>query len=260
MSAQRTRERIIDIIHKMKENTVARGCSPAEAAMFAAKVAEWVEKYQIEEAELRGAGGGASGAEVEVCQERVGTGKKVHNPGVTAVYAGLATAMACRLVLFHGKGGEATYGVIGDRGDAAYVVQIAATVLPLLDRMATDEGREHGEEKAGLVRWRNQYLAGAGGEIQRRLLAERAERSRAREEEARQEAAAGACRALVVTGETLAVAKMAAAAAHIEKVYGKTSPVRSRAQYDGTAHERGTAAGRTVGLRVGLGAREGGGG
>jgi len=36
---------MIDLIQRMKVNTVANGCTPGEAAKFAAKVAELIEKF-----------------------------------------------------------------------------------------------------------------------------------------------------------------------------------------------------------------------
>ncbi len=247
-----TREQIISRIKKMRENTVENGCTPGEAAKFAAKVAELVEQYQIDEAQLRRetASVGAIPEEMEVYQNYLRTGKRVHNPGTTAVVAGLARGMSCEVVLlpagWEGRD-DASYGVIGDQLDADYVCQIATCVVPALRMMATLEGREHGHEGGDLVKWMNQYLCGAGAEIQRRLEKDRKDRS----DVAEQKRVAGACTALaVITGETLAVAKREASAEGLKRLYPATRNVKSRTEYDHTARERGAAAGRAVGLNI----------
>lgn len=251
---ERTREQILDLVRRMREHTVESGCTPGEAAKFAAKAAEWAEEYQIAEAELRRAEGGRA-EDIEVCQNTLRTGKRVFNPGMTQVVNGLALGMCCKCILLH-QDGEAVYGIIGEQADADLVCQIATTVVPALQIMARLEGAEHGHEKAGLVRWSNQYLTGAGQEIRRRLEDERKERSEAKEaplriEAERSSAASGTeCRAIVVTGETLAVAKRAAVAEAFATAYPRTRTTRSRSEYNHTAHERGREAGRRVGLHL----------
>ena len=118
MADPRTRDRIIELVRDMREHTVANGCTPGEAAKFAAKCAEWIERHQIEEAELRAAGGESAPEEVEVCEHTVWTGKRVFNPGVSAVVNGLAQGMCCKCVLAHSRNAdgesEAVYGIIGE--------------------------------------------------------------------------------------------------------------------------------------------------
>src|SRR6516225_8607559 len=100
--AESIRERVIRLISEMKNRTVGRGATPAEAAAFAAKVAEWIEKYQIQEAELRAAGVNGTGvdpANVEICQNKLRTGKQVFNPGMTQVVSALASGMCCKTIL-----------------------------------------------------------------------------------------------------------------------------------------------------------------
>jgi hypothetical protein len=256
MSKERTREEILDLIRRMQRQTVANGCTPAEAARFAAKAAEWVERYQIEEAELRAASGDASGPPDvgEVVQHTLRTGKRAFNPGMTAVVDGLARGSCCRVILLHDRV-EAVYGVVGCDLDATYVCQIATAVVPALQIMATLDGREHGHERGALVRWSNQYLAGAGDEIRRRLESERKARSDAKVAEC-----APNCTALVViTGETLAVAKRAAVEEAFTEAYPRTRFQRSRTQHDPDAVRAGREAGKRVGLNVGVGEQEGGG-
>lgn len=243
MSAERTRERIVDIVRKMRENTVDRGCTPAEAAYFAAKAAELVEKHQIGEAELRAREEGGA-PEMEFCQNYLRTGKKVHNPGMTAVVNGLARGMCCECIMLHIKN-EAVYGIIGETMDTDYVCQIAVTVVPALQIMATAEGREHGEEKAGLVRWSNQYLMGAGEEIRKRLERDRKERSEARLLEHQ---LSNSTALVPITGESLAVQKREGSKAVLKDLYPVTRQVQSRTTYDHTARERGREAGKRVGL------------
>ena len=251
MSSERTRERIVELLRDMRSRTVDRGCTPGEAAKFAAKCAEWIEKYQIDEVELR-AGGDSADDEVEVCENTLRTGKRVFNPGTTRVVDGLARGMCCKVVLLHQRS-EAVYGVVGDALDADYVCQIATMVVPALQTMARLEGVEHGYEKAGLIRWSNQYLTGAGSEIQRRLEAERKQRSEAKEAEHLAQLPSNGCTAVVlVTGLTVATAKREATEEGFKRLYPQTRTTYSRSQYDSTANERGREAGKRVGLHVGI--------
>ena len=250
MADPRTRDRIIELVRDMREHTVANGCTPGEAAKFAAKCAEWIERHQIEEAELRAAGGESAPEEVEVCEHTVWTGKRVFNPGVSAVVNGLAQGMCCKCVLAHSRNAdgesEAVYGIIGEVLDATYVCQIATAVIPALQLMGRLEGAELGCEKAGLVRWLNQYLTGAGAEIRRRLEGDRRVRSDAKR------ATAIGTSIILVTGESLAVAKREATAEAFRELYPRTRTTRSRSGYDGTAQHCGREAGRTVGLHRGI--------
>ena len=243
MSVERTRERIIEMVNQMRKSTVENGCTPGEAAKFAAKVAEWIEKYQIDEAELRAkqTGKDTTSEEIEVTQNVLRTGKKVFNPGMTQVVNALSQGMCCRTIMVH-RNGEALYEVIGDELDANYVCQIATYVVPALQVMGRMEGAEHGEEKAGLVRWLNQYLTGAAEEILRRLIKERKDRSEARKLQS-------TCTALaLVTGDSLAVIKQQAADDALKQLYPVTRTVFNRSQYNSAARERGREAGKTVGL------------
>ena len=253
---QDKRDRVVKLVREMLGNTVENGCTPSEAARFAAKAAEWIEKYQIEEAEIRAkAGTKAFDADnVEVYQNTLSTGKKVFNPGMTAVISGLATGMCCKVILLHQKD-EAVYGIIGDQVDADYVCQIATTVVPALQIMARMEGAAHGYEKAGLIRWTNQYLTGAGGEIRQRIEKDRRDRSEIKQLEheaasCRNEASSTAL--AVITGESIAVIKRTAVEAAFKERYPKTRTTYSRSSYDRTANECGRAAGKRVGLNVGL--------
>ena len=256
MADPRTRERILDLIARMREQTTANGCTPGEAAKFAAKVVEWIERYQIDEAELRADGDDST--ETEVCENTLRTGKRVFNPGMTAVVSGLARGMCCKVVMTHkwyNGQNEAVYGIVGDSLDADYVCQVAAMVVPALQTMAKLEGAEHGYEKAGLVRWSNQYLTGAGQEIERRLETERRARSEAKEIEHKIEVAAASVSGVttavaLVTGLTLAATKRAATEEGFKRLYPHTRTVRSRSQYDHTANTRGREAGKRVGLHL----------
>lgn len=238
------RERIIRLIREMQNRTTDRGATPAEAAAFAGKVAEWVERYQIEEAELRSSGDRPE--QLEVCQEYYWTDKQVHNPGVTQLISGLAGGMSCKIILLNrrdqGVFRQTGYGVIGTPVDAQFVVQMVPHLLPQLVTMAKMEGMEHGYEKAGLVRWCNQYLGGAGEEIMKRLLRDR--KSRSEQKEALNRTNALVC----ITGDKLAVLKTTAVAARFKEFYPRTESVKSRAEYDGTARERGKDAGASIGL------------
>lgn len=250
MGYERTREKIVHLVNEMHKHTVDRGCSPDEAASFAAKAAEWIEKYQIGEAELRNEGSTAQ-VDIEVCQNTLRTGKKVFNPGMTQVVNGLATAMCCKCVMLH-ESGEAVYGIVGSTLDADYVCQIATVVVPALQVMAMLEGREHGYEKAGLVRWSNQYLTGAATEIRKRIESDRKERSDVKEAEHQLTSNGKHCTALVVTGESIAVTKREATKEAFSKLYPRTRTTFSRSAYDHTANERGREAGKRVGLNIPL--------
>lgn len=256
--AESIRERVIRLVKDMQAHTVDRGCTPAEAAVFAAKAAEWIERYQIEEAELR-AESGQSLEEYEpnICENTIATGKKVFNPGVTRVVDGLARGMSCKVILLHRWNkelgfSEAVYGIIGDQLDTDYVCQIALAVVPALKMMASLEGAEHGYEKAGLIRWSNEYLTGAGEEILKRLEKDR--KARSLEKEAALAGLKGftSNALVVVTGETLAIAKREATAVAVKERYPRLIKVQSRAQYDGTARERGREAGKRIGLHQGI--------
>ncbi len=250
MADLRTRERIIELIHDMRQRTVANGCTPGEAAKFAAKVAEWVEKYQIDAAEVKGT---LDADEIEVCENLLRTGKKAFNPGMTEVVAGLARGMCCQVILLHkwnpeGKFSEAVYGIIGDTLDADNVCQVAITVVSALKMMATLDGIEHGHEKGSLIRWNNEYLSGAGMEIKNRLLAERKARHNVKALEH-----ATSCTALVlVTGETLAIEKKEAVDSTFKQLYPRAKNVTSHREYNDTARQKGREAGKRVGLHIGI--------
>jgi hypothetical protein len=246
-----TRDKIVDMVRKMRDNTIDKGCTPGEAAKFAAKVAELIEKYQIDEAELRVEGGG-SADDVEVVENTLGTGKKVHNPGMTAIIHGLARGVCCEVILipagYKGRK-DAAYGIIGDQMDADYVCQIACLVHPALHIMATMDGKEHGHEKASLVRWNNQYMVGAAGEIKKRLETERQRRSDERRAQWELDNPGKNANAIVlVTGNSLAIVKKQSAKEAMAKLYPQTRQTRSRQQFDPTAQELGRQAGRNVGL------------
>ncbi len=242
------KDRAIRWIQEMRNRTVDRGATPAEAAAFAAKISELMEKYQIGEAEARAKDNPESSpTDFEVCQNKLRTGKKAFNPGMTAVVCGLAQGMCCKVIQLH-EGGEAIYGIVGETMDCDYVCQIAITLVPSLRVMANLEGAEHGHEKAGLVRWSNQYLIGAAEEILKRIEKERKERSEAKKLEA-----AASCRALaIITGDSLAVIKREATAVAFKDLYPRTIKIKSDTQYDPTANQRGREAGKSVGLNVAL--------
>lgn len=258
MADQRTRDRIIEVLRQMQNRTVEKGCTPAEAAAFAAKCAQWIEKYQIDEAELRAKEGANPARDIEICENLLRTGKKVFNPGMTQVVNGLALGMCCKVILLHKHsdelGTEAVYGITGDSIDVDYVCQLATALVPSLQMMATLEGREHGYEKAGLVRWTNQYLTGAGAEIRNRIERERAERSDVKQAEALLSPPTNSptTALTVITGESLALVKREATQKAFKEAYPNTKKTYSRSEYDHTANARGREAGKRVGLHLGL--------
>lgn len=241
------RERVIRLIHKMREHTVERGSTPAEAAAFAAKVQRYIEEYEISEAELRRESGDDP-TNVEVVQNKLKTGRKVFNPGMTAVVSGLSTGMCCRVILLYEShtvlGRQAVYGIVGDSLDADMVCQLATSIVPALQIMSRLEAAEHGYDGASLIRWTNQYLMGAGIEIQKRIEADRKKRSE-------EKVAASTSMALVpITGESLAVLKRKAVEEGFNEMYPKTIKKFSKARYDHEAHEAGRRAGRNVSLNT----------
>ncbi len=250
----RTREQIIELVRQMKLKTVDNGCTPGEAAKFAAKAAEWIEEYQIEQAELR-KGSESTPTESEMCQDFLRTNKKVFNPGMTDVVNNLCIGMCCKCIMLH-KNGEAVYGIVGDSIDTSYVCQMSIKLVPELQFMAKLEGREHGYEKAGLVRWTNQYLGGAAEEIRKRIETERRERSDLKVIQAQLDERspdAPACTALsVITGLTVAVRKREATKQIFNQLYPDVKTSFSKSNYDHTARQRGREAGRRVGLHVGI--------
>lgn len=254
-----TRERIVELVKQMRHHTIENGCTPGEAAKFAAKCAELVEKYQIEEAELRErqTGKSFSEADMEVCENILNTGKSVFNPGMTQVVNALAESMCCKCIMDHrwneGLGvTEAVYGITGDGCDADWVCQIALSVVPALQQMARLEGIEHGYEKAGLVRWGNQYLMGAAVEIRKRIEQERSERSSVREAQALPaNKGSDGCTALaVVTGDSIAIIKKGIVAEVFKEKYPKARTARSRSEWNGDAYRHGKEAGNRVGLNI----------
>lgn len=254
MAEETIRQRVIRLVAEMRNRTVERGATPAEAAGFAAKIAEWIEKYQIDEAELRQAGGkSVAGDDVEVCENYLRTGKKVFNPGMSQVVNALAQGMCCKCIMLppHTCGNtndDAAYGITGDPIDADYVCQVATVVVPALQVMAGWEGREHGYEKAGLVRWTNQYLTGAAIEIKKRLEDDRKMRAEVKRLE-HMLANAGKSGALVcVTGESLAEVKRKAAEEAFRTKYPRTRTKYSRTEFNAEAHNAGREAGKRVGL------------
>ena len=57
---------------------------------------------------------------------------------------------------------------------------------------------------------------------------------------------------VLITGETLALAKREATNEAFTKLHPHTKTVHSRVSYDHTAHERGREAGKRVGLHVSI--------
>lgn len=239
------RERIVELLRKMRNQTVDRGCTPAEAAAFSAKAAEWIEKYQIEEAELRAEKGDDASEQWEFCENLLRTGKKVFNPGMTQIVNALSIGMCCKCILLYKEDHEAVYGIVGESMDADYVCQLATVVVTSLQIMARLEGIEHGHEKASLVRWTNQYLTGAAIEILNRLNAERKGRAEAR--------IAASSTALVITGETMAIEKRKTTEEVFQNMYPHAKTRRaSSSSYDHVADRCGREAGKRVGLHVGI--------
>lgn len=240
------RERIIRLIAEMRNRTVERGATPAEAAAFAAKVAALMEQYQIDEMELKRESGIRDPTDVEIVQNKLKAGRRVFNPGMTAIVNGLALGMCCKVILLHEPhptfGTQAVYGIVGDSIDADLVCQLATTVLPALQIMSKLEGAEHGHEGASMIRWTNQYLIGAGQEIQKRIEDERKRRS------AEKVATSSSTELVPITGESLAIIKRKATEEGFKELYPKTRKIQSHAQYDPEARERGREAGRNVSL------------
>jgi len=250
MPEETKRDKVIRLIREMRNRTVDRGCTPAEAAAFAAKVAEFMERFQIEEAEIHTATNNGTGSiepEVEVCENKIRTRQRVFNPGRTQVINALADAMSCKCILLH-EDGEAVYGITGEVLDCDYVCQISITLIPQLQIMARLEGVEHGYEKAGLVRWANQYLTGAGTTIYARIVKERKERSELK----RLESEIAGTALAVITGDGLATIKAKAALEAFKEKYPKTRTTHSHSEFDGTAYKQGQEAGKRVGLNVGI--------
>lgn len=243
------RQRVIGMVRKLLTNTVENGCTPGEAAKFAAKASELMEEFNISEIELRieRGGGGFSEDDIDLCQNFLRTGKKVHNPGMTQVVNCLSIAMCCKCILLHDKG-EAIYGIIGDRMDADHVCQVATSVVPALQIMAKYEGVEHGREKTALTRWTNQYLTAAGIEIKRRIEEERHSRSE-------QKIIESSSTALIcITGDMIATVKRKTVEDAFNEAYPHTRKSRAGqgAIFDEEANVRGREAGKRIGIHAEL--------
>lgn len=255
MSTESPRERVIRLIAEMRNRTVERGATPAEAAAFAAKVQALMEQYEIDEAELRRESGISDPTNVEVVQNKLKTGRKVFNPGMTAVVNGLAQGMCCKVILLYedhpALGRQAVYGVVGDNLDADMVCQLSTSIVPALQVMSRLEAAEHGYDGASLIRWTNQYLSGAGLEIKHRIEADR--RKRSEEKVAAATVPGSTSTALtIITGDSLAIIKRKAVEEGFAELYPKTKKVKSHASYDHTAHEAGRRAGQNVSLNLGV--------
>ncbi len=254
MAEETIRQRVVRLIAEMRNRTTERGATPAEAAAFAAKVAEWIEKYQIEEAELRQTSGKTTADDgIEVTENRLRTGKKVFNPGMTQVVNALSLGMCCKCILLmpntgHNPSDEAVYGITGDPIDADYVCQVATMVVPALQMMAKWEGAEHGYARAELVKWTNSYLTGAGIEIKKRLEQDRMMRAEMKRLEHMVANHGKSGQLVCVTGESIAVLKRAAVDEAFKLRYPTTRKMGSRARMDLTAMNAGREAGKRVGL------------
>ena len=240
--AETLRDRAIRLIAEMQARNTDRGCTPAEAAAFAAKISALMEKYQIDEIELQNKE--PTPETVEVCQEYYYTDKRVHNHGVTQMVAQISSGMACKPILLHKQDGpfrKAGYGIVGETIDAHLVVQLVKHLVPKLRAMGAEEGRENGYVKAELIKWNNQYLTGASFEIEKRLMDERNKRSVLQQN-------ANSSTALVVTGNQLFAIKQEASAKEFRRLYPRTKRTQSRAGRDDTAFSAGREAGKRVGL------------
>lgn len=156
------RERLLRIIAALLDKTVDRGCMPAEAAGAAAKVQELLERYQLDITDVQ------TGAPQEkVLRHDYDTGKNAVNPGELRLFAAVARGFDCKHVVIEGR--PVRYALVGFDSDCQVALALFRRIFFSLSIQATEEGRECGEEKAGLVRFRNQFLCGAAGEIEQRL-------------------------------------------------------------------------------------------
>lgn len=226
-------------IAKLLNCTVANGCTPAEAADAAGLAQKLLEKYQLDILDIE-----TGAPKEEVLRHFIVTEKRVVNPGQCSLVAAIAGAFSCKVVIHQDN--PIRYALVGFDSDCQVAIAIYNRVYWALHTRATLEAQEHGEEKAGIVRFRNCFLQGAAAEIARRLRANRA---------------VGLPSSLLIgtTGGTaLVLAKEKPVQEQYDKFYPKGQTKNrpsSRSGYNHAGHEAGKRAGRDIGLHVQAGGR-----
>lgn len=230
------RERAIRIIRGLMDKTVAKGCTPAEAAHAAAKVQELLEKYQLSILDVKG-----RTLHEAMGRTAVRTGRKTRNPGECSLAMAVGAGYDCQVVSDHEP--EYTYHFLGYESDAEVARYVFIYLRDALTALADEQGRKAGASKAKLVRWKNNFLLGAAGEIRRRMLEERDARHR------REDSSPVPAEPTKATGTALVRIKQPAVAAYVRKQYPRLYKSKIRVKNNYNALEAGRETGRTIPIR-----------
>lgn len=229
--------RTLDLIRRLTEMRVDRGCTPAEAAAAAAHLARVLEKHQLSLFDVQK----LTFAE-DVVEEVRPVGGKVVPRWAHELAQAVSRPHDCEYFIrtaYDPQAGrrrsEAYF--IGHRSDAAVAAYLYEVLSRTLLAMADREGRAQGRRHAGLIRFRSHYIIAAAWEVRQRIEAER--------RQARGEAAL-ASRALVVVKEK-------AVEEYVRACHPKLKVIdHAPVDYDTGAIVAGGRAGREVELKKGI--------
>lgn len=243
-------DRIIRIIRKLQEMKVERGCNPAEAAGAAVKIQQLLREHQLSLVDIQAA---EPKLREEMGEETVKTGRKVRNPGEACLAMAVAAGCDCRMITSHYP--RYSFNFLGYVSDIQVASHLFQYLRDGLTAAADREARGRGVAAAQLVRFRNNFLMGAAGEIRTRLKAEKeAAETRPEPTAAATEVEAPAVETPAPKRFSLVAIKEPEVNQFFKQMYPKTrkgSGIRVRANY--SAVEAGRRAGRTIPLRKAVG-------
>jgi hypothetical protein len=245
---ERNREKVIEIIKKLQEFKVEKGCSPAEAAHAASKITELLEKHQLTLVDVA-----SKTINEEMLKEAVHTGRKTRNPGEAVLAMAVAVGCDCQVISDHDNGH--CYNFLGYASDVQVAVYLFTYLRDGLMSRANAEADVEGIKGAARMRWRNNFLMGASGVIRSRLLREKQERHEQRQAAvAAQEVAETKADQSTSNGGVMSLVHLKAPKVKefVKQTYKRltTSPIKVRSQY--SAIESGRRAGREIELRPGV--------
>ena len=265
----RTKDDIVRIVQKLLKKTVENGCSFDEAAFAAERVKHFVERYQLSLVDIK-----SKTLNEDLIKKVLDSGRSVRNPGECCLAQAIADGCDVKLVVSYSP--NYTYNFLGFTTDVEIATYLFESLRDGLSKRATLEGKMAGVQKAQLVRWRNNFLMGAAGEIRRRLQQAKEQRQRdfevaaaaeltpefkeAADIEAETPITAGVPLSKV-SGETISPRALVEikqpqvqnfVKSHYSKL-SKSSGMKVRSNY--SALDRGRQAGREIPIRQGVGVR-----
>jgi hypothetical protein len=163
------RERIIRIIRKLQNVQVEKGFSPAEAAGAMEKASQLLQEHQLSLVEIEESGPKLNEALGETV---VNTRRRRRNPGESLLTSAVAAGCDCR-VIFTYQDRNYCYAFIGYQSDIEVAKYLFEYLRDGLTAEADRQARAQGLSKSALVRYRNNFLMAASGEIRKRLKAEK---------------------------------------------------------------------------------------